>query len=78
MPGKNNKVVQKGLNSMTKKSDGEQTYQQLKQELEQILEQLQHQDTDVDKAIKLHKQGQETVKKLEQYLKDVSKKAGLK
>lgn len=62
---------------MTKKS-GEQTYQQLKTELEHILRRMQHEDTDIDEAMVLHKQGQEIIKKLEAYLKDASKKAGIK
>lgn len=63
---------------MADKQESEQTYRQLKQELEQILGRLQHEDTDVDEAITLHKQGQATIKKLEQYLKEASKKAGIK
>ncbi len=63
---------------MAQKSDSEQSYQQLKQELEQVLGQLQHEETDIDEAVKLHKQGQEVIKKLDQYLADVSKRTGLK
>lgn len=56
----------------------QQTYQELKEELEQILNNLQHEDTDVDEALELHKKGREVIKKIEQYLADASKKAGLK
>ena len=44
------------------------SYQELKAELDEILEKLQHEDTDIDEAMKLHKQGKETVKKSELYL----------
>jgi exodeoxyribonuclease VII small subunit len=49
------------------------TYQELKRELESILEQLQHEDTDIDKAVELHKKGQKTLKQLEEYLGKVGK-----
>lgn len=63
---------------MTDKTGNQQSYQQLKSELDRILQQLQDSDTDIDKALNLHKQGQEALKKLEAYLKDASKMAGAK
>jgi exodeoxyribonuclease VII small subunit len=55
-----------------------QTYQELKQKLEGILGQLQHEDTDVDEALKLHKEGKEVLAQLEKYLADASRQAGIK
>lgn len=50
------------------------SYQDLKQKLEQILSELQHEDTDLDKAIELHKEGQVVLKQLEDYLSEITSK----
>lgn len=55
------------------KADEKKSYQELKNELEAILEQLQHEDTDIDSAIALHKKGQDVLKQLESYLKSAEK-----
>jgi exodeoxyribonuclease VII small subunit len=52
---------------------GKKSYQELKNELEVILEQLQHEDTDIDKAVELHKKGQKILERLEAYLGSVEK-----
>lgn len=49
------------------------TYQELKNELEAVLEQLQNEDTDIDQAVELHKQGQKLIKELEGYLGAIDK-----
>lgn len=48
-------------------------YQELKDELEAVLAQLQHEDTDIDEAVELHKKGQKILKQLEEYLGEVDK-----
>lgn len=53
------------------------SYQELKDKLEAVLGQLQHEDTDVDKALELHKEGKKILDQIETYLGDASKKAGL-
>lgn len=55
----------------------EQSYQELKQELDTILARMQHEDTDIDEALELHKQGEALLKLLEAYLADVAKKTDL-
>lgn len=45
------------------------TYQQLQTELDDVLAELQSVDLDIDKALKLHKQGQKLLVELENYLK---------
>jgi exodeoxyribonuclease VII small subunit len=58
---------------MVKKSPGpEKSYQQLKDELEEILNKLQHEDTDIDQAIELHKNGRQVLAQLEAYLKKIT------
>lgn len=58
---------------MTKNNIGKKSYQELKNELEAVLEQLQHEDTDIDEAVELHKKGQDLVKQLEAYLGKIDK-----
>lgn len=55
----------------------EQSYQELKLELDTILVRMQHEDTDIDEAIELHKKGQILLEKLTAYLSDVAKEAKL-
>ena len=43
----------------------EKTYQELKTELDEVLNSLQSNDSDIDKALKLHERGQELVAELE-------------
>lgn len=47
-------------------------YNQLKRELETILNELQHEDTDIDKAVGLHKEGKKLLSELEKYLADTA------
>jgi exodeoxyribonuclease VII small subunit len=44
------------------------SYEELKQELDGILESLQHENLDVDTALKNYKRGLELVQQLETYL----------
>lgn len=59
---------------MTKES---LTYRQLKDQLDEVLNKLQHEDTDIDEALILHKKGQELLKELEVYLGKAAKKADI-
>ena len=54
-----------------------QSYQELKTELDNILAELQHEDTDIDKAVELHKQGRKVLKELETYLQKIADNAEL-
>lgn len=54
-----------------------QSYQELKQELDTVMAKLRHEDTDVDAAVELHKQGTELISKLEKYLHDVAKSVNI-
>jgi exodeoxyribonuclease VII small subunit len=56
----------------------EQSYQELKQQLDTILRQLQDEDTDIDEAISLHKEGQKVLKQLDSYLAHVAKDSDIK
>jgi exodeoxyribonuclease VII small subunit len=56
----------------------DQSYQELKEQLDSILSQLQHEDTDIDKAVELHKNGQQILKELETYLGEVIKNTDVK
>ena len=47
-------------------------YQQLKTELDEVVSELQHESTDIDKAIELHKKGKELLKQLDNYLNKVT------
>ena len=60
---------------MTSTPKNPQTYQELKAELDSILDKLQHEDTDIDEALKLHKAGQEILKKIEAYLGKAAKES---
>ncbi len=51
----------------------QKSYQQSKEELDKILAELQHEDTDIDKALELHKKGQKILKELDVYLAKVGK-----
>lgn len=55
----------------------EKTYQDLKIELDEVLSDLQHEDTDIDKAIELHKRAQKIILEIEKYLDKSAKSAGL-
>lgn len=57
---------------MTKK---QQTYQELKQSLDSVLAKLQHEDTDIDQALVLHKEAQEILKELDSYLSAIIEKS---
>ena len=43
---------------------------QIRDELDQVLEQLQNSDSDVDKALDLHKKGSALISELSDYLKN--------
>lgn len=45
-------------------------YTQIRDELDAVLDQLQDVDTDVDKALELHKKGTELVSELRDYLEN--------
>ena len=49
-------------------------YQELQQELDTILHKLQHNELDIDAAIKSYERGMEIVKILEKYLKEAENK----
>lgn len=55
----------------------QKSYQELKQELDRVMAELQHEDTDIEQAIVLHKQATELLKQLERYLANVAKDAKL-
>ncbi len=54
------------------------SYQQLKTELENILHELQHEDTDIDKAVELHERGQKILKEIESYLDNLTGQTDIK
>ena len=61
---------------MAKKAvNSQRTYRQLKQDLEEIIERLQHEGTDIDEALELHKKAQHILKQLESYIEASAKKA---
>lgn len=62
---------------MKKNDETTPSYQALKQALDAILVRLQHEDTDVDEAVKLHAEGQKILSQLDAYLKAVSKKTNI-
>ncbi len=49
-------------------------YSELKNKLNQIIDKIQSPDTELDEAIKLHKEGETIVKELEAYLAQASQK----
>lgn len=53
---------------MSKSQQNQESYQDLKASLDEVLNKLQADDVDLDVALKLYEQGQETIKKLETYL----------
>lgn len=50
------------------------SYAEIKQKLEDVIDKLQNPQTDLDEALKLHKQGAELIEKLEKYLSEVQTK----
>lgn len=46
----------------------EKSYKQLKEELDEILRRLDSEMDDLDRAIKLHGEGQKVIKEIEKYL----------
>ncbi len=62
---------------MKKMNASTQSYQELKQALDNVLTQLQHEDTDVDEAVKLHAEGQKILIQLGAYLKNISKQTNI-
>ncbi len=46
----------------------QKAYRELQADLDKVLDQLQSAELDIDKALELHKQGQELIKQLEDYL----------
>lgn len=55
-----------------KKTDGKQSYQELKQALDEILIKLQNPETDIDEAMKLHSEGQKILARLDAYLQKIA------
>ncbi len=53
------------------------SYQELKSELDAVLVELQHEDTDIDKAVELHKQGTKLLEQLDAYLAGIAQDADL-
>ncbi len=61
-----------------KKTEDNQSYQELKQTLDHILIKLQHPDTDIDEAIVLHNEGQKVLARLDTYLQKITDTAEIK
>lgn len=55
-----------------KKPNDKRSYKELKQALDEVLQKLQHEDTEVDEAVKLHAEGQEILKQLDEYLQHIA------
>ncbi len=50
------------------------SYRQLREKLDTILQQLESDNTEIDKALILHKKGEEILKQMEEYLQEVNQK----
>ncbi len=51
-----------------------ESYTDLKTRLQEVIDQLQNEDLDLDKAIKLHEEGQKILDKIDIYLNDMEAK----